>query len=98
MGKLKFLWLQPNNISSRLAIVHQPQTTGLLEALTCRHSILYYRTWPNVHTGSCLPYCYIRFRVAGKGSQPDGQKILFKRRCKYYRITLKLLKNNSFLI
>jgi len=21
----------------------------------------------------CLPYCYIRFRVAGKGSQPNGQ-------------------------
>ncbi len=29
IGKLKFLWLQPNSTSSRLAINHHPQTSGL---------------------------------------------------------------------
>jgi hypothetical protein len=37
IGKLKFLWLQPKRTSSRLAIIHHPQTSGLpWKRLTCR--------------------------------------------------------------
>lgn len=36
IGKLKFLWLQPNRTSSRLAIIHHPQLRVSLEGLTCR--------------------------------------------------------------
>ena len=37
IGKLKFLWLQPKRTSSRLAIIHHPQNSGLpWKRLTCR--------------------------------------------------------------
>ena len=69
IGKLKFLWLQPNRTSSRLAIISPPPTTGLPGRFNLpTQTIVYYRTCPNVHISSCPPYCYIRFRVPEKGS------------------------------
>lgn len=97
IGKLKFLWLQPKRTSSRLAIIHHPQTTGLpWIALTCRlrqhcttgHVPMY----TLVHVS---PYCYIRFGVAEKGSLSKEHKFSLPDHVINTRIQRKLMKMNG---
>lgn len=97
IGKLKFLWLQPKSTSSRLAIIHHPQTSGLpWKRLTCRlkqqcttgHVLMY----TLVHVS---PYCYIRFRVAEKGSLSKEHKFSSPNHVINTRIQRKLMKMNG---